>query len=197
MARLLLLRHGQSTWNAEGRWQGWADPPLTEVGEAQAEVAAAALAGVGLTAVVASDLERARRTAEIIGERLGLGPVTVDARLRERDVGDWSGLRRDEITQRFPGQLEAWQAGELASLPNGELEADMVARIDAALAELAAGDGAVLVVTHGGVIHRVVRDRGGHRAGAGNLAGWWLEEGLVLGDAHHHDHDHDAPTNVL
>lgn len=194
MARLLIIRHGQSTWNAEGRWQGQADPPLSTVGVEQAERAAASLSGLGFTSVVASDLERAQRTGELIAARLDLGPAEIDGRLRERDVGDWSGARAAEIHERWPGQLEAWREGKLERPPNGERDTDMGARVDAVLRDLSARRGVILVVTHGGVIHYIVRSRGGSRFGTGNLGGWWLEEGLVLGDAHEAV---DAPTNTL
>src|SRR3954452_11777953 len=81
MARLLLVRHGQSEWNAVGRWQGQADPPLTELGRAQARAAARAIGE--LDAVFSSDLRRARETAEVIAECIGVGPVISDAGLRE------------------------------------------------------------------------------------------------------------------
>src|ERR687894_225034 len=105
MARLLLVRHGESTWNARGRWQGWADPPLTDLGRAQAEAAGPAAAPVD--AVVSSDLQRARATAELMAVALGLDPaaVHVEPDVRERDVGDFTGLTRAEIEERWPGVL--------------------------------------------------------------------------------------------
>src|SRR3989442_14475718 len=101
--RVLLVRHGQSEWNAQGRWQGQADPPLSDLGRAQARAAARSLGSVD--AVYASDLQRAAETAVIIAEQLGIGPVILDADLRERDAGDWSGLTREEIHERYPGYL--------------------------------------------------------------------------------------------
>ncbi|MEY2406219.1 MAG: glucosyl-3-phosphoglycerate phosphatase, partial [Acidimicrobiaceae bacterium] len=83
--RILLVRHGQSEWNALGRWQGQADPPLSDLGRLQAHAAAHALGAVG--AVFASDLVRAAETAAIIAAELGVGPVVIDADLRERDAG--------------------------------------------------------------------------------------------------------------
>ena len=103
--RLALVRHGQSTWNALGRWQGQADPPLSPLGEEQAAEAAERLeaTGVAVTGVVTSDLVRARRTGEIVAAALGLGPVDVRPDLREYDVGDWSGLTKPEIEKKWPG----------------------------------------------------------------------------------------------
>lgn len=173
-ARLLLLRHGQSVWNAAGRWQGWADPPLSPLGEAQATAAGHHLAGFGIGRVATSDLQRARRTGELIAAELGLGAVEVDEGLRERNVGDWSGLTTAEIEERWPGQIQAWRDGRLPSPPNGE--ADMVPRVLAALERLAAREGtSVVVVTHGGVIHAVDRRFGADPAPIYNVCGRWLE----------------------
>ena len=102
--RVLLVRHGQSEWNADGRWQGQADPPLTDLGRLQAREAARALGAVD--AVWASDLQRAVETATIIADDLGVGPVVLDPDLRERDAGEFSGLTRPEIADRFPGYLD-------------------------------------------------------------------------------------------
>ena len=97
---VLLVRHAQSTGNAERMWQGLIDAPLSELGEAQARAAAAAVGGVD--AIVASSMERAWRTAEIIAETLGVGPVIRIPELRERDLGAWTGLTTREITTRWP-----------------------------------------------------------------------------------------------
>src|SRR5436309_8138951 len=99
-SRVLLVRHGQSEWNAVGRWQGQADPPLTDLGRQQARAAAHSLGS--LDAVFASDLQRATETAVIVAAQLGIGPVVLDPDLRERDAGEWSGLTRDEIHERYP-----------------------------------------------------------------------------------------------
>ncbi|MEO6121671.1 MAG: histidine phosphatase family protein [Acidimicrobiales bacterium] len=183
MSRLLLLRHGQSTWNAEHRWQGWADPPLSPLGERQAGAAARWLATWSerfAAAVVSSDLVRARRTAEVLAEGLGLGPVEVDADLRERDVGDWTGLTTGEIGSRWPAVLAEWRAGRLVATPGGEPEPALVARVLAGLSRLAARHGAgeaVLVITHGGAIRALERRFGiePNPLGLGNLCGRWIE----------------------
>src|SRR5688572_29468638 len=104
MASLLLVRHGQSTWNAARRWQGWADPPLSELGEEQAREAVPRLRPLGLVAVFSSDLVRARQTAAILADGLGLPfdeAVGVEPGLRERSVGEWSGLVTEEIEERW------------------------------------------------------------------------------------------------
>ncbi len=145
---MLLARHAQSEWNAQGRWQGRADPPLSELGVAQAASAANRLGQVDV--IVASPLQRAMVTAEIIAEHTGVGPVQVDPDLAERDVGEWSGLTRDEIEQGWPGYLEERRQ------PQGFEGSELVlARLTAALERIeSAHRGAdVLVVTHGGLIY--------------------------------------------
>lgn len=180
MARLLLLRHGESTWNAEGRWQGWADPPLSDVGEAQSRAAAAWLDGLAFDAVASSDLKRARCTAAILAEALDLqvGPVELDPGLRERDVGRWSSLTADEIEAGWPGCLEAWRSGQLHRPPGGETDEAMTARITASLERLAARPArSILVVTHGGVIRLLDRTMGVGPMHPSNLCGRWLDAG--------------------
>jgi probable phosphoglycerate mutase len=149
VASLLVVRHGQSVWNAEGRWQGRADPPLTPLGEQQA--ADAALHVGAIDAVWSSDLERARRTAEIIATSLGL-EVGIDPRLAERDAGEWEGLTRDDIEAGWPGWL-----AEHRRPPGFEPDDSVAARGMAVLTELARGEGRILVVSHSGVIRAVER----------------------------------------
>jgi probable phosphoglycerate mutase len=187
MGRLLLLRHGQSTWNAERRWQGWADAPLSEVGRAQAREAAAALQSVGFDAVVSSDLSRARETAEIIAAELGLGPVELEPGLRERDVGAWSGLTAAEIDEGWPGSLQAWRDGTLRSIPEGE--GDISQRVMEAVERVMVlhPAGTVLVVSHGGVIRSLERALGVEPVAVRNLGGRWVAMGphgqVIAGEA--------------
>src|SRR5436305_2326484 len=119
---ILLARHGETEWNREGRWQGWADPPLNDAGRAQARTLAEELRTIPFDAVYASDLRRARETAVIVAAPHAV-PVLTDAGLREIDVGSWSGLTRSEIAKRFPG-------GER---PDGETRAEHAARVLAAV----------------------------------------------------------------
>ena len=172
--RLLLIRHGQSTWNAQRRWQGSADPPLSDVGRAQARALAAAIAGSGVDAIASSDLERARETAAIVAAELGVSaPVRLEPGLRERDVGDVSGLTVEEIDARWPGLLDQWRAGTLERMPNGE--GDITPRVMGALRALAADPPGqvVLVVTHGGVIGAIDRHFGIAYERIGNVTGRW------------------------
>jgi len=168
--RVLLIRHGQSEWNALGRWQGQADPPLTDLGRHQAAHAAQHLGAVD--AVVSSDLERARVTAEILAEHLGIGPVLVDAGLRERHAGEWQGLTREQIAAGWPGYLE-----DERRPPGFEPEEGFRARIFAALDrlrdEVPTGD--VVAVAHAGVVYRVESVLGAPFERLPNVGGRWIE----------------------
>jgi len=147
---ILLARHGETDWNREGRFQGWADPPLNATGRAQAVDLSVQLMAEELAAVYSSPLRRAYETAEVVAASRGLEPVTVDA-LREVDVGSWSGLSRAEIEQRFPEQYARWlDYGQ--GWEDGETYEQMVDRVVEALQKLAeARDGErILAVTHGG-----------------------------------------------
>src|SRR5580698_2711061 len=97
---VFLARHGETDWNVAGRWQGHTDVPLNANGRAQALSVAEALRGAGLSGVVSSDLSRARETAKIVGESLGVEVAYLDADLRERTFGVFEGLTRDECEQR-------------------------------------------------------------------------------------------------
>lgn len=168
MTRILLVRHGQSVWNADGRWQGQADPPLSDLGGSQA---ASAAARVGIVdGIYASDLVRAHHTAEIIAAGIG-ADVAVDPRLRERHAGDWEGRTRREIDEGWPGYLESGRRP-----PGYEADESVLARVLEALGEIGAThDGDVLVVTHGGVVRTLERHLGGDADGLiPNLGGRWL-----------------------
>lgn len=193
MPRILLVRHGETSWNVEGRFQGLADIDLTPTGEEQAERAGIALArfvasGLAVGLVASSDLTRARKTAETLAAAVGAGAVRTEVRLRERDVGEWSGLTVEAIEERFPGMLARFRSGEVDRLPGGESTAEVRDRALAAVLELggAGADGAVVVaVTHGGVIRTLEDHAGVTPRGTKNLGGRWFEYrdgALVAGD---------------
>jgi probable phosphoglycerate mutase len=151
VARLVVLRHGRTGWNAEGRFQGQLDPPLDPVGRAQASRAAAQLAGMLApedTVVASSDLVRAADTAAALGERLGV-PLRLDARLRELFLGTWQGLTRQEVAERHPGQYADWLAGRPVLGRGSEAPEEVADRAVAAVGDLPTAEAAV-VVTHGG-----------------------------------------------
>ena len=188
MPELLLLRHAQSVWNADGRWQGWADPPLSAGGEQQTRRSAACLRDEArFEVVVSSDLERARRTVELIVEVLHLAvPHWIETGLREYDVGEWSGCTREQIEARWPGAPAHFTSDVLFTPPGGESRTHFDDRVVAAGRRVGAaaateGLGRMLVVAHGGVVRSLARAAGQPDYRVGHLAGyrgWYTEAGL-------------------
>ncbi len=153
-ATLLLIRHGETAWNAEHRIQGSLDIPLSATGIWQAGRLAERLAAERIDAVYASDLARAWLTAEPVAARLGLEP-RADVRLRERCFGVFEGHTLEEIAARWPAEFAAWRERDPAwAMPAGESGAAFIERVNAALHDIArAWAGAtVAVVAHGGVL---------------------------------------------
>lgn len=182
MARILLVRHGQSEWNAEGRWQGQADIALSELGRAQAHAAAKSLGTFDL--IASSTLSRAAETAYIISTALGLGPVIPIPALIERSAGEWSGLTRDDIAEQWPGYLEAEKRP-----PGYEHDDALWTRVEAGLREvieMLGPDDEALVAAHGGIIYMLEAREGINRGRIPNLGAIWLnidESGeLTVGD---------------
>jgi broad specificity phosphatase PhoE len=145
---ILLARHGETDWNRDGRFQGWADPSLNDAGRAQARTLAGRLRDVPFDAVYSSDLRRAHETAVIVAEPHGV-PVVSDPGLREIDVGSWSGLTRAEIEERFPG----------AEHHDGETREEHRERVVAAVERIARAHTGerILVVSHGGSLRALRR----------------------------------------
>jgi len=161
-ARLLLIRHGQSTWNSEHRIQGQLDPPLSDEGRRQAERVGQRIAGRHFAGFYSSDLKRAFETAQAIEAATGLQAEPM-AGLREIFLGEWEGLRTDDLAQRFPEAWASWtDEPDWDLVPGGEGAALFETRVAAALDEILSrhAQGDVVVVTHGGVIqialHRVI-----------------------------------------
>ncbi|MGH3267370.1 MAG: histidine phosphatase family protein [Trebonia sp.] len=152
--RLVLWRHGQTTWNVEHRFQGQTDIPLDETGEAQAQYAARRLATLRPVAIVASDLSRAQQTAAALSMLTGLEAVA-DKDLRERFGGDWEGLTDDEIRERYPAERATWNP------PNGEPTAVVADRVAAAFTRIAErlADGRLAVVVGHGAALRLGMER--------------------------------------
>ena len=137
MTQLILIRHGQTQWNLEGRWQGQADPSLNAFGRAQAQRAALELRDAGLDHLYSSDLRRAMETAHIIGTELGLA-VHADARLREINLGRWQGMLSTDIQARYPDEFRSWHTSPLTSRPpDGEDLHTLAARVLEAISEIA------------------------------------------------------------
>jgi len=180
MPKLLIIRHGQSEWNALGRWQGQADPPLTDVGENQAKKATKKL---GLfDSIVSSPLQRAKNTASIISEITGVGPVTTEVGLIERDAGPWQGLTRIEIEKGWPGFLDSGQR------PDGyEPNPDLLLRIFAVLRKISKNSrisDSILIVSHAGIVHALENLHNQPSKKVPNLGGRWFEfvdDELIMG----------------
>lgn len=196
---LFIVRHGESTWNALRRWQGRADPPLSELGEHQARDAASGVGRLGrLDGIVTSSLRRARRTGALIAEAVGvpLGAPVVE--LSERSAGPWEGLTRSEIDERFPGFLSDGRR------PDGyETDESVVDRALSAIDALvtAGPDRRLLVVSHGGVIHALERHTGvetGQWQRLDNLEGRWFhhaDRALWAGSERVHLLDAETPPS--
>lgn len=155
---LILMRHAESTGNAQGIWQGQMDWPLSERGRSQADRASRLLAALDVDLVSGSDLERARTTAAIVAEACGCG-LRLDARLREIHVGAWEGLPGSEVARRYPGEWERMISGEDIVRGGGESVAMAVARLMPAVHETidavpAGGTG--VIVSHGASITAVL-----------------------------------------
>jgi broad specificity phosphatase PhoE len=151
MTRLILIRHGETDWNVENRWQGQADVPLNANGRAQAHQVAERLKNDGLQAIYASDLERTRETARELTRVTGL-EVRLDPRLREIHQGDWQGMLASEIETRYAWFFQNRPDNLLESAPpGGETIGQVQARVIAAIQDIvqAHPGGSVAVVSHG------------------------------------------------
>jgi 2,3-bisphosphoglycerate-dependent phosphoglycerate mutase len=163
-ARILLIRHGETDWNATGRIQGQSDTPLNAAGREQARRLAQRLAGEPVQALYSSDLVRAYETATIIGQPLGLTAVT-SLRLRERHYGVWEGLTSAEIQARYPEHFAEWRARSTDfAPPHGETTTQLLTRALTELQTIARRHARelVVVVTHGGLCYVLINHLLGH-----------------------------------
>jgi len=166
---ICVVRHGETDWNAEGRIQGREDIPLNGNGMAQARRCGEALRGGDWRAILTSPLKRARRTAEIIAEALGIPDVVDDPDLMERDYGNLSGLTATERATEFPegthAGVEAWE----------DLR-DRIIRAVLRGAEKCAPGENIIVVSHGGAINALLAHLSGGEYGSGKT---WLKNACV------------------
>ena len=159
MTRVYLVRHGETEWNVTGRWQGFSNVPLNDVGRIQAQLVAQRFQQIDepFAAIYSSDLLRAWDTATAIGTLLNLQPVA-EPGLREVDIGWWGGLTRNEIEARDTGLLARVDQGE--DLPRGGAETmtDLYNRASAALERVRAkhAGSTVILVTHGGTVRALL-----------------------------------------
>lgn len=153
---MILLRHGETGYNATSRMQGQLDTVLSDRGVAQAHAAAKELRGLGISKIVSSDLMRSKHTADVVGADLGL-PVGVDTRLRETHLGDWQGKTHSEVDNEHDGARAVWRTDASWAPPRGESRLEVAARAREVVDELMRDyrqwdDSAVLLVAHGGTI---------------------------------------------
>ncbi|HTZ55312.1 MAG TPA: histidine phosphatase family protein [Candidatus Acidoferrum sp.] len=152
---LFLVRHGETAWNAERRFQGQSDVPLSERGRLQAATIASALRSIPFTHAYASDLQRATETAQAVVAGRSLS-VQADTRLREFDFGAWEGLTWAQIIERWPEFDQRLPTQPRRYEPvGGERFEHVIARVRAFLDELVANvtGGYALIVTHAGALH--------------------------------------------
>ena len=151
MTRLVLIRHGETDWNREERWQGQTDVPLNSAGRAQVSALAESMRGRPLDAIYSSDLLRASQTAEAVSEATG-APLTLDPRLREIDLGEWQGMLSEEIRSRDGGLVDMFfQDPQARAGLRGESVAEVFLRMTSAVDEILSRHrtGRVAVVSHG------------------------------------------------
>lgn len=150
--RLLLVRHGETEWNAERRLQGQEDIRLSHRGREQALRLLPLIASENPSVVISSPLTRAVETAQI----LGFDRPTLDERWQEANLGSWTGMTAADVKVAADGEYEAWRAGKLTP-PGAESFEAMTDRVTASVTALATGEATVLVVTHGGPIRAVCK----------------------------------------
>jgi probable phosphoglycerate mutase len=156
--RLILLRHGETEWNVERRYQGQLDSALTTTGRTQARALAARLAGQCVAALYSSDLDRARETARVVADSTGLKQI-LDSGLRERHLGVFQGLLKAEIREKFPDEYLRFKSDPDYVIPGGESTRQSSTRVIACLEEIAgchAGQ-QIAVIGHGGTASSLLR----------------------------------------
>jgi len=159
LTRLIILRHGETVWNAEGKFQGQMDSPLTPLGIEQSNALAARLSHYQFTALYSSDLGRARQTAKLIAQKTG-HEIRFDARLRERNLGSFQGFTRSQSEHAFPAEFARFTSSDMDYVPpEGESFNQSAARIMACLEELARAHAGqqIVLISHGAVLGAVLR----------------------------------------
>lgn len=176
MTEILMVRHGQSEWNAQGRWQGQADPPLSPLGLDQAEAGGAYLAKLhgqlAFDGIGSSTLDRAATTGDVIARHLDFDTPFRTSNLAERSAGEWSGLTRDEINVQYPGYLKSRKYP-----PGYESDDDLYPRIQQGLrdvVESVPGD-RLIVTAHGGIIYCIEQSVGLPFRHMPNLGALWFD----------------------
>jgi len=159
---IYLARHGQTAYNAEGRFQGWGDVPLDETGREQARELALAVAELKPAALVSSDIARAVETATIVAQQVGI-ELQIDPRFAETETGEWTDLSFAEVAASDPKGFASFLSLDSEwGFPGGETFAEQSARVHEALSDWRSrsGDDDVVVICHGNVIRLVQREAG-------------------------------------
>ncbi len=157
---LYLVRHGETQWNVEKRFQGQTDSPLTENGKEQALILGRFLQGISFDALITSDLGRAEETARLINSFLNISAFTLEPLLRERNFGIFHGLSREEAEKNYPQEAAMiWSGNADAAVPGGESKNQLRQRVQHFLDEIPVKypGKRILAVTHGGVVNTIVR----------------------------------------
>lgn len=158
LQKVYLIRHGETDWNAEHRWQGYSPTALNAAGFVQAEALAEYFRGAAIQHIVSSDLPRAFQTATALGQAVGVEPQ-VDIRWREINVGILEGHTSEEIQALYPEEYKSWRHGDINyAIPNGESQQMMFDRVIAAWKDVLLTPNAetVAVVSHGGAIRGLI-----------------------------------------
>jgi broad specificity phosphatase PhoE len=174
MSRIYVARHGESTWNAEQRWTGHGDPPLSETGRAQARDVCETLRRHRFDAVCSSTLVRAVETASIVASALALPRLEPMRQFDERFAGPMSGMTSAEIDSRWPDLLAQWRSGTPVEIAGGEPWQAFVDRVLAGLEQLRTAPGRILVVSHMGVQRAIEHATGRRPRWYDNLEGLWI-----------------------
>jgi len=165
---MYLARHGETAYNAEGRFQGQGAVPLNDTGRTQAAALAEQAAAYEFVALWCSPLLRARETADVVARRIGLTPRE-DARLMETDAGDWTDRSFAEVHAETPAEFERFRSGDPTfAFPGGESFAQQGVRVAAALHDIKRAEAPALIVCHGGVIRIALFQRTKDRGVLGN-----------------------------
>ena len=198
--KILAVRHGVTSWNAQRRWQGATDIPLADEGLSQALAAAGRLAAMGWRGrrVYCSALSRSLVTASTICAQLQVDPPQVIAQLGERELGEWEGLSIEEIELGHPGAIAAWATGLIEGPPGGETDlrvADRFRQACRVIRTASTGEtNPILVITHAGVLHAVDKVSGFEYSKYGPLSGRWFE---LQSTSHRTEIVPDGPVDLL
>jgi probable phosphoglycerate mutase len=180
MALIHVVRHGESTWNAQRRWAGHADVPLSALGREQALEACGSFAAMNFDGIVSSSLRSAHETAEIVATRLDIPLLPALPEFNERNAGHISGLTSSEIEARFPGLLDDWRQGKIVDIPGGESWDVFMERVLQGFCHIQEFNSErILLVTHEGVLRAVTNHFNEPFQKYANLHGRWVESGVL------------------